>query len=72
MTRIPYFKMMRESKDPKYLRCEFVHYAKQHAVKPAARAFGTTAKTVRKRRKHRTEQDLRAIKAQWRLFEQSR
>jgi len=147
MTLIPYFKMMRESKDPKYLRLQIVRYAQQHGVKPAARAFGTTAKTVRKwlrrwqpgslagldersrapknparaitaeqrqkiidlkhrlptwgaqrlkrdfdltlsekairrlwhqenllkrkRRKHRTKQDLRAIKAQWRLFEQS-
>ena len=144
---IPYFKIMRESKDPKYLRFEIVRYAEQHGVKPAARAFGTTPKTIRKwlrrwqpgtltglddlsrapknsataitveqrqrvielkrqlptwgaqrlkrdfdlalsdkairriwhqenllkrqRRKPRTKQDLRAIKAQWRLFEQT-
>ncbi len=147
MTPIPYFKMMRESKDPKYLRLEIVRYAQQHGVKPAARIFGTTPKTIRKwlrrwqprtlagldelsrapknpaaaitaeqrqrvidlkhrlptwgaqrlkrdfglalsekairriwhqenllqrkRRKHRTKQDLRAVKAQWRLFEQT-
>lgn len=147
MTLIPYFKIMRESKDPKYLRFEIVRYAEQHGVKPAARAFSTTPKTIRKwlrrwqpgslagldelsrapknpaaaitveqrqrvielkhrlptwgaqrlkrdfdltlsekairriwhqenllkrkRRKHRTKQDLRAVKAQWRLFEQT-
>ncbi|MDZ7361527.1 MAG: hypothetical protein ONB46_12500 [candidate division KSB1 bacterium] len=38
---------MRESKDPKYLRFEIVRYAQQHGVKPAARALGTTAKTMR-------------------------
>lgn len=147
MSLLPYFKIMRESKDPKYLRFEIVRYAQQHGVKPAARAFATTPKTVRKwlrrwqpgtlnglddlsrapknpataitqeqrqrvialkrrlptwgaqrlkrdfelalsekairriwhqenllkhkRRKSRTKQDLRAVKAQWRLFEQT-
>ena len=51
MTLIPYFKIMRESKDPKYLRFEIVRYAQQHGVKPAARAFGTTPKTIRKWRR---------------------
>jgi transposase len=138
---------MRESKDPKYLRLELVRYAKEHGVKPTAREFSTTPKTVRKwlsrwnektldslqeysrapknparrilpeirqriielkrklpswgaertkrdfdvpisekairsswrqegllkrpRRKHKTKQDLREIKAQWRVFEQT-
>jgi transposase len=137
---------MRQSKEPTYFRLELVRYAREHGVKPAARAFGTTPKTVRKwlgrwqpgslrglqdrsrapkaparrlpeeaceralelkrrlpswgaarikrdfdlplsdkairrcwrdagllkrkRRKHRTKQDLRAIKAAWRLCEQ--
>jgi len=39
---------MRESKDPKYLRLELVRYAKEHGIKPAAREFSTTVKTVRK------------------------
>jgi transposase len=39
---------MRKSKDPKWLRFEMVRYAREHGVKPAARAFQTTPKTVRK------------------------
>ncbi|MFH1893132.1 MAG: helix-turn-helix domain-containing protein [Candidatus Zixiibacteriota bacterium] len=39
---------MRLSKDPKWLRYEMVRYAREHGVKPAARAFNTTPKTVRK------------------------
>ena len=137
---------MRQSKDPKLFRYEMVRYAVKHGVKPAARAFNTTPKTVRKwlsrwqpgslrgledrrkeclsrpskidakqretaialkrklkswgaerirrefdltisgkairkvwreegllrkkRRKHKTKNDLRAVKARWRLFEQ--
>ena len=48
MTLIPYFKRRRESKDPKYLRFEMVRYAQEHGVKPTARLFGTTPKTIRK------------------------
>ncbi len=146
MNLIPYFTTMRQSKDPRYLRLEVVRYAQAHGIKPAARAFHTTPKTVRKwlrrykpgtfdglqeqsraplhqpnaitaeqrqrvidlkrrlrswgaqrlkrdyelpisekairkiyreenllkrkRRKHHTKQDLRAVKARWRLFEQ--
>jgi transposase len=137
---------MRQSKDPRLLRYEMVKYAQRYGVKPAARVFQTTPKTVRKwlsrwqpgslqglddrrqgdrarpskidpqqrelaiklkrrlkswgaqrireqfdltisakairkvwrqegllrrkRRKHKTKQDLRAVKARWRLFEQ--
>ena len=147
MNPIAYFDLMRDSKDPKQLRLKVVHYAQAHGVKPAARAFQTTPKTVRKwlrrwqpatlkgldelsrapkhhpqaitatqrdevirakrrlpswgaqrlkrdaqltvsekairricreegllnrkRRKHRAKQDLRAVKAHWRLFEQT-
>jgi len=147
MKHIPYYKIMRESKDPKYLRLELVRYAEEHGIKPAAKEFSTTVKTVRKwlgrwdgktfdsleehsrapknparkiipeirqqvielkrklptwgaertkrdfdipisekairliwrkegllkrpRRKHKTKQDLRQIKAKWRLFEQT-
>ena len=139
--------MRRQSKDPKVFRYKLVTYAKKHGVKPAARVFGTTPKTVRKwfrrwepgsmkglsdqsrapkrphtyitegqrkevielkkmlpsfgaermkqnfdltlsektirriwreegllkkkRKKHKTKQNLRAIKAQWKLFEQT-
>jgi len=40
--------MLRQSKDPVRLRFELVRYAREHGVKPAARQFGTTVKTVRK------------------------
>jgi len=40
--------MIRQSKDPKYLRYEMVRYAKEHGVKPTARMFNTTPKTVQK------------------------
>lgn len=147
MCAIRYYTMIRQSKNPKVFRYELVRYAKEHGIKPAARAFNTTPKTVRKwvrrwepgsmrgladqsraprhpakrisqaqrqqaiqlkkalpsfgaerikrdydlsisvkairkiwreeglvkkkRRKHRTKQDLRAGKAQWRIFEQT-
>jgi transposase len=137
---------MRKSKDQKWIRYEIVRYAHRYGIKPAARAFNTTVKTVRKwyrrwepgsmkgledrrgdhpqkvskidpeqkrktvklkkklkswgavrikrefdltisekailkiwkeeglmkkkRRKHKTKNDLRAVKAKWRLFEQ--
>ena len=44
----PYYDTMRQSKDPSDLRLRLVRFADQHGVKPAARAFGTTPKTVRK------------------------
>ena len=45
---IRFYDMIRQSKDPKYIRLELVRYARDHGVKPAARVFGTTPKTVRK------------------------
>jgi transposase len=142
-----YYTVLRQSKEPTYLRLEMVRYAREHGNKPAARYFHTTVRTVRKwvrrwqpgslaglqdrsraplhpaqkitaqqrsqalelkrqlpswgaarikrdhalrlseralrrlwreagllrrkRRKHHTKQNLRAVKAQWRLFEQT-
>lgn len=43
-----YFTAMREAKDAKTLRVRLVLYAQDHGVKPAARAFHATVKTVRK------------------------
>jgi transposase len=40
--------MLRRSKDPIYLRFELVRFAREHGIKPAARQFSTTVKTVRK------------------------
>jgi len=43
-----YYTVMRQSQDPKTLRLRMALYAKDHGVKPAARAFNTTPKTIRK------------------------
>ncbi len=48
MCPLRYYPMLRRSKDPIYLRFESARYAREHGVKPAARQFGTTVKTVRK------------------------
>jgi transposase-like protein len=48
MSPVKYYTIMRQSKDPKWLRYEIVRYARDNGVKPAARAFNTTPKTVRK------------------------
>ncbi len=47
MCPYPYFTVMRESKDSRYLRLRMIQHAKAHGVKPAARAFHTTPKTIR-------------------------
>jgi transposase len=48
MCPIEYYTNMRLSKDPRLLRHVMVRFAREHGVKPAARAFNTTPKTVRK------------------------
>ena len=48
MCPLGYYRIMRQSKDPKCLRFELVNYAWRHGVKPAARRFSSTPKTVRK------------------------
>lgn len=48
MCPYPYYTVMREVTAPKHLRLRMVLYAKSHGIKPAARAFATTVKTVRK------------------------
>lgn len=48
MGPIRYYTIMRQSKEPTYFRLELVRYARERGIKPAARAFGTTPKTVRK------------------------
>ena len=48
MRPYPYYTVMRQSQDPKTLRLRMALHAKEHGVKPAARAFHTTVKTVRK------------------------
>jgi transposase len=39
---------MQRRYDKRHFRLQMIHYAQQHGVKPAARAFGTTRATVRK------------------------
>ena len=48
MSPIPYYSMQQRSKDPKYLRLEMARRAKEQGIKPTARLFATTPKTVRK------------------------
>lgn len=48
MCPYPYYTVMREVTAPKHLRLRMVLYAKTHGIKPAARVFATTVKTVRK------------------------
>ena len=48
MSGFIYYQIMRQSKDKRILRYHIVMYAKEHGNKPAARAFNTTVKTVRK------------------------
>jgi transposase len=48
MCPLRYYPMLRQSKDPVRLRFELVRFAREHGIKPAAREFGTTVKTVRK------------------------
>ena len=43
-----WYQVMRWSKDKKQQRYQLVVYAKEHGVKPAARTFATTPRTVRK------------------------
>jgi transposase len=40
--------MIRKGKDKVYFRLGLVMHAKEHGIKPAARSFCTTPKTVRK------------------------
>lgn len=53
MCPLRYYPMPRRMTEPTYLRFELVRYAREHGVKPAARQFGTTVKTVRKRLRRR-------------------
>ena len=48
MCPYPWYQIMRLSKDKKQQRYQMVIYVKEHGVKPAARLYATTPKTVRK------------------------
>lgn len=48
MCPLRYYPMLRQSKDPVRLRFELVRYARAHGIKPAAREFGATVRTVSK------------------------
>ena len=48
MCPIDYYTMARDSKDPRILRLAMVRFAEEKGIKPAAQAFRTTVKTVRK------------------------
>jgi transposase len=48
MCPLRYYTMLLKSKEPTYLRLEMVRYAREFGIKPCARQFSTTVKTVRK------------------------
>lgn len=48
MCPIPLYDMVRNSKDQRLIRYQMCRYATEYGVKPAARHFATTVKTVRK------------------------
>jgi transposase-like protein len=48
MCPYPWYQVMRLSKDKKQQRYQMVMHAKEHGVKPTARLYATTPKTVRK------------------------
>lgn len=48
MCPYPWYQIMRISKDKKQQRYQMVIYAKEHGVKPTAKLYATTPKTVRK------------------------
>lgn len=48
MCPYPWYQVMRLSKDKKQQRYQMVIHAKEHGVKPTARLYATTPKTVRK------------------------
>lgn len=58
---VPYYDLMRNSQDPRFLRLRMVRFAKEHGVKPCARAFSTTPKTVRKWRDRYEEGGYQAL-----------
>ena len=43
-----YFEVYRDKKNIEDLRLQMVEYALEHGIKPAAREFNTTVKTVKK------------------------
>jgi transposase len=60
-----YYHLMRQSKDPKYLRLRMVQLAKEHGTKPAARLFGCAPNTVRKWLR-RYDGTLASLECHWR------
>lgn len=48
MCLLAYYTVLRQSREPTYLRLEMVRYARAQGIKPAARYFHTTVRTVRK------------------------
>lgn len=46
--KVDYFEVYRDRKNIVKLRTQMVEYALEHGIKPAAREFNTTVKTVKK------------------------
>lgn len=61
MCLYPWYQIMRFSKDKKQQRYQMVIYALSHGVKPTARIYGTTPKTVRKWTKRFNQGNYQAL-----------
>ena len=48
MCPIAYYEMIRNTDNPEYFRLKVVQFARQHGIKPAAKAFQMTPRSVRK------------------------
>jgi len=64
MSTLKYYTIMRKSKDPRWIRHEIVRYARDKGIKPVARTFNTTPKTVRKWLKRWQPGSLRGLEDQ--------
>ena len=71
MCPVPYYDLMRQSKDPRYVRLYMVRLAQQEGIKPVARIFGTTPKTVRKWLRRYQQQGYAGLRDQSRAPKQA-
>jgi transposase-like protein len=70
MAAAPYFDLVREMRDAYNHRLRLVQHARQHGIKPAARAFATTVPTVRKWLRHYRQHGLSGLREHSRAHQQ--
>jgi transposase len=72
MCPLRYYHILRQSKDPLWLRFELVRYAREYGIKPAVREFSITIKTVRKWLRRPQPSSLRGLEDRSRALLHSR